>query len=343
MLTVAAISQRGVAVVDQSYSIYSTSVVVVSRASLLVEGLPIGGAIPETEVSLVRAASGVTSATPMLFVVNFEHLVPNNVTIGIPVQNFSMFSRTNSIQLEGGYPKSDNEVVVGRNLAEASGLAVGSTLRVGSASFMVSGVISTSNLILSNAVIMPLEAAQATQGYSGLVSAILVSSNGVQTDALIQAINTEVPGVQAIDPAQSETFTGPLVSAIGVISYGTDAFSITLAFLFVAIIAGVNMLEQKEEFYTMQAIGSSSNSILKVTLAEMGLVSSVGFVLGLVLSEVTVAASLQEFASIPFTVSISNPATLLPLPLVLLAGAIVVGFGMLIGGVTATAILRRQA
>jgi ABC-type antimicrobial peptide transport system permease subunit len=342
MLTVSAVSQRYVTVVTQSYSIYSTSIVVVSRASLLVEGVPLGGAIPEGTSALLDGVSGVASTTPILFVVDTQQLVPKNITIGIPMQNFTMFGRTTQVQLEGSYPTSTNQVVVGRYLAGISNLSVGSKIKEGGVSLEVSGIISTANLILGNAVIMPLETAQVTQGYTGLVSAILVGSAGVPPDILSQRIDSKIPGVVAIDPARSQSFTNPLTQSVGVISESIDVFSVTLAFLFVSIISSVNLMERKDEFYTIKAIGSSSSSIMKVALAETGLISLIGFFSGLLLSGVSTAAAFQQYAGIPFLDSVYNIFDAIPLPMVLLAGVIVVGFGMFVGTTTITMMLREM-
>jgi len=340
MLTVTGISQRYVTVVTQSYSIYSTDVVVVSRASILVEGIPLGGAIPQATSTLLDGVSGVATTTPILFVVDTQTLVPRNITIGVPVQNFTMFGRTTQIQLEGSYPTSADQVVVGHYLAGISGLSVGSTIEEGGVSLEVSGIISTSNLILGNAIIMPLETAQSVQGYDGLVSAILVGSNGVPPGVLSQRIDSTIPSVEAIEPSQSQSFTNPLTSSVGIISESVDVLSVILAFLFVAIISSVNLMERKDEFYTVRAIGSSSGSMLKVALAETGLVSLIGFVSGLLLSAASIAIIFQEYAEIPFTDSFHNIFEVIPPPVALLAGLLVVGFGMLIGAVAITAMLR---
>ena len=340
MLTVSGVSQRYVTLVDQSYSIYGTSVVVVSRGSLLVEGIPLGGAMPEGTSSLVDGVSGVTSTTSMLFVVDTQQLVPRNITIGIPIQNFTMFGRTTQVQLKGRYPTSLDQVVVGGYLASVSNLSVGSTIKEGGVSLEVSGIISTSNLILGNAVIMPLETAQITQGYAGLVSAILVGSNGVPPAALAQRIDSEIPGVEAINPTQSQSFASPLTSSVGVIGESTEVLSVVLAFLFVSIISSVNLMDQKDEFLTIRAIGSSSGSIIKVALAETGLISLVGFVLGLPLSAVSTAIIFQESAGIPVLYSLSNAFGVIPFQTMLLAGLAVVGFGMVVGAATITAVLR---
>jgi ABC-type antimicrobial peptide transport system permease subunit len=233
-----------------------------------------------------------------------------------------------------------DQVVVGGYLASVSNLSVGSTIKEGGVSLEVSGIISTSNLILGNAVIMPLETAQITQGYAGLVSAILVGSNGVPPAALAQRIDSEIPGVEAINPTQSQSFASPLTSSVGVIGESTEVLCVVLAFLFVAIISSVNLMDQKDEFLTIRAIGSSSGSIIMVALAETGLVSLVGFVLGLPLSAVSTAIIFQESAGIPVLYSLSNAFGVIPFQTMLLAGLAVVGFGMVVGAATITAVLR---
>ena len=99
-------------------------------------------------------------------------------------------------------------------------------------------------------------------------------------------------------------------------------------------------MEQKDEFYTIKAIGSSSGSIMKVALAETGLVSLVGFVSGLLLSAVSTAIAFQEYAGIPIFDSLNNTLAVIPLQMMLLAGLTIITFGMLVGVTTTTAMLR---
>lgn len=326
--------------IDQSYSIYNSDIVVVPKTSFLVGGVPVGGVIPEAAVSQVQAVSGVASATPMLTVVGVSQVVPTNITIGIPIQNFSMFARSTPVQLIGAYPTSDDQAVVGQYLATLSDLKVGSILKVGGVSLSISGIIATSSLILGNAIIMPLQTAQTTLGYEGLISAILVDSEGVQPSTLMSSIDSAVPGVRAISPAQSEAFINPLASSIEAVSGGMDALGATLAVLFTTIIASVNIIEQKNELFTIRAIGSSSRSILKITLAETGLVSFAGLIIGVTLSIIATAVVFQAYDSVPIIDSISGAFTLIPLPTVLAAGLAVVGSGLLVGAATSMAILR---
>jgi putative ABC transport system permease protein len=340
MLTVASVSQRYASVVTQSYSIYNSDVVVVSKASLLIQGLPLGGDIPETAVSLVKDVNGVSSATPILLVVDVHQLIPSNITIGVPLSNFSMFSEVTSVQLRGSYPATMDEAVVGSYLASVSNLSLGSTLKEGGTTLRVSGIISTSNLILGNAIIMPLATAQAVEGYGGLVSAILVDSSGTSPSALIRSIDAAIPGVVAIEPSRSESLTDPLVSSIGLINDSVDLFAVVVAFLFVAIITSVSVIEQKDEFITMRAIGSSTSSVLRVTLSQSLMMTAAGVAVGLGLSALATAAVFQVYASIPVSASLSGILDLLPAGPVVFAGSAVVGLGLLVSAVTTSSVLR---
>jgi ABC-type lipoprotein release transport system permease subunit len=341
MITVAAVAQRYATIVDQSYDIYSSDVVVVSRAAVLVEGLPLGSAMPETVVPQISEVGGVSSATPILLSIDIQELVPTNITIGIPIQNFSTFVKNAPVQLKGSYPATDSQIVVGEYLAKTTNLTVGSTVKTGGETLTVSGVMSTSNLILSSAVMMPLPTAQATQKYQGLVSAVLVTSRGVQTGDLIGRIDSAVPGVTALDPRRSNILSNPLLASIQAVNVSVQGISILLAFLFVAIICTVNVLDQESEFWTIRAIGSSSGSILKVVLAETGLTSASGFVLGVALSAISTAVAFQVYGSLPLSAALMGTPDQIPVPLVAFAGLLVVGFGMLVGGGAVTAMLRK--
>lgn len=335
--------------VDQSYSIYSTNVVVVSKASLLLEGLPLGGSLPQNAGQLIEQVPGVSSVTPMLIVVDVKQLIPSNITIGIPLQNFTMFGNTVHIQLNGAYPASDNQIVVGQYLAKTTNLQVGSIVEKGNTTLQVSGIMVTANLILDNSVIMPLETAQITQGYQGLVSAFLVSGYApmtggdttVSSSGLISSINSQIPGIVAMDPKQSEFLTNPLVSSVNLINGSVETFSGFVAILFVVIISMVNITEQKDEFLTMRSIGSSSFAVIKIATAEGAFLATIGVLLGSLLATIAIGLVFQIYASIPFSSSVSDVFHLVPLSAFLYSSAIIIAIGIAITGLTAASMIRK--
>jgi ABC-type lipoprotein release transport system permease subunit len=342
IITMAAVSQRYSSVVNETYSIYTSNLVVVSKTSFIVEGLPLGGVLPQSTTTLVSGVGGVTSVTPMLIVVDVKQgaVIPTNITIGVPLQNFTMFQKTVPLTLRGAYPTTNDQIVVGAYLAKIAKLTTGSVIKEGNTSLTISGIISTSNLILGSAIIMPLPTAQSTQGYGGLISAILVWSSPGDSASITQSIDTAIPGVMAIDPRQSNVVGNPLVSSIGSLNQGVDIFSLLLSFLFVAIIASVNILEQREEYHTMQAIGSSSRSILRVTLSETSLICLIGVAIGFILSTLAVAVFFQLFASIPFGISILDLFGLIPISTIAYSLIGVLALGLTVAAITTNSVLK---
>jgi ABC-type antimicrobial peptide transport system permease subunit len=188
---------------------------------------------------------------------------------------------------------------------------------------------------------MPLETAQTTQGYDGFVSAFLVSSSGgasaASTEDLIGSIDAAIPGVEALNPAQSEVLTSPLVSSVSLINGGVDSFSELVAILFVAIISMVNITERRDEFLTIRAIGSSYRSLLKIGVAEVGLIAFAGVLLGLLLSSVAIGWVFWIVISVPMQTTIPQFFQLVPLSTILYASLGIIAIGVLVGSlVTAT-------
>jgi ABC-type antimicrobial peptide transport system permease subunit len=304
--------------------------------------LPLGAEIPQAEISNIQSVKGVAAVTPMLVLVNVNQLVPANVTIGIPLGNFSLVGNSNGLELSGSYPSTADGVVIGSYLAEVSNLKIGSNVKIGSANLTVSGIMTTPNLILQSAEIVPLQTAQSLEGYNGLVSAFLVTPGpSSQISQVIQSINSNVNGLVAINPQDSQSLTDPLQSSIGTFNSGIGIFSALVAFLFVAVIAIVNLSEQKEELSTIRSIGSSSLSILKVTLSEIGFITLFGAVLGLGLAAVATALYFHYYGGVPLSLSILSSLDVIP-GLTLIGSELgIIGFGLAVSLVTTIAILRR--
>ena len=148
---------------------------------------------------------------------------------------------------------------------------------------------------------------------------------------LTQEIDASIPGVLAINPSQTQRLAAPLLATIATVNGASEVFSITLALLFVSIIGSVSVLERKEEFATMWAIGGSSSSVLRVALAETGFISVIGFLLGLFLSVAATSLLFQVYAYVPAITTFSQPTAVIPLQAMFIAGLAVVGLGLLVG------------
>lgn len=341
ILTVAAVSQRYDQLIDQSYSLYGQNAVVVSKASVLVDGVPIGGELPEASLAQLKGVPGVSSLTPMLLVVDFKQLVPVNVTIGVPLQNFSMFAQSIPVQLRGSYPDSADQVVLGNYLAQTSNLTVGSSLLAGNTTLLVSGILSSPNLILASSVMMPLATAQTVEGYGGFVSVVVLGSHTLGAGEVADNVNQDVPGVTAIDPAHSSSLGGPLVSSIGMVGEEIDAFSIVLAALLITVIITANIHDQREELAALRAMGSSIVSVLEITASETLFLALVAVLSGLLLSVISIVAIFQAFASVPVATTFAGILSIIP-PVAVVYGALGVACFSTAVGVATTLFLMRE-
>ena len=339
MLTVAAVSNRYTAVVDQSYTIYKANLLVVSRGALLLGGIPLGAVIPQGIASQVGGVAGVASATPVLVVVDVKALVPSNITIGVPLQNFSMFAAATPLTLRGSYPTSADQVVVGNYLASTGRLQVGSVLKEGGTTLTVTGILTTSNVVLSNAVVMPLQTAQEELGYTDLVSAVLVNTDG-NASQVASGIATSIPGVGVLPYGASQAITAPLLSSVDTFDLVMRALAAVLAVLFVTVIVSVNILEEREELSTMVAMGASSGSVLKVALAETSLVTLVGVGAGVLMSAAATAFVFERYAGVTVSFTVQGLLSLFPGPGTFLAVLGVLVTGVAVGVVSAMGIVR---
>jgi ABC-type antimicrobial peptide transport system permease subunit len=342
ILTTAAVSERYSTIVDQSFGIYSTNIVVISKGSLLLGGLPVGAEIPQTESYQIQATRGVSSVIPILVIFSVHQLVPANVTIGIPLGNFSSIGNLNKLDLSGAYPSTNDQMIVGGYLAKVSNLRIGSVVAIGNSNLSVSGIVHTTNIILGNAAIMPLQTAQSAEGYDGLVSAFLVTSAPASpSTSVIKNINSNANGLVAISSQSSESLTSPLANSLGAFDVGISIFAAFVAFLFVAVITIVNLSEQKEELSTIRAIGSSFRSVLKVTLSEIAFVVLVGAVLGFGFATIATALFFRDYGGVPISTSILSTLNVIPTSILLESELGIIAFGILVAGITTMALLRK--
>lgn len=339
MLTVTAVSARYATVVDQSYSIYNPDLMVVSKGAFLVGGLPLGAVVPQGIAAEVASVPGVTSAIPILFVVDVQDLVPANITIGVPAQDFGIFAGATPLRLEGDYPAGADQAVIGSLLSSTTGLRVGSSFEEGGTNVTVTGIIHTSNVVLSDSVVMPLPTAQAVSGYHDLISAVLVDA-GNSTAGVAAGIESSIAGVGVLPYGESQAVTAPLLSSVGAFDSAMGALSAALAVLFVVLIVSVNILEERDELSTMVAIGASIGSVMKATLAETGLVTLAGVAAGVLASGFATGLVFASYASLPVPLSLPGLSILYPASATLLAVLGILAAGIVVGIGATLAVVR---
>ena len=202
---------------------------------------------------------------------------------------------------------ADMVALVGKDLADANDLAVGSTFTVGDHTITVAGITSTGNTFADSGVIMPLAALQSLTGRTGEVTRALVTVDSVDhLDATTTALQQRLGS--AADVVSDATGTQDAIASLD------NVRSIALYSLVGALVAGsviifLSMLmivrERRREIGVLKAIGSSNTRVSLQFVTEAAtltlMAAVIGVLAGLVLSnpvlDVMVSSSDQTAAT----------------------------------------------
>ena len=214
--------------------------------------------------------------------------------------------------IEGNWfsDNSDNEAVVGANLARRAGLRAGQTLdiRTGQASSQLSitGIISTGGQE-DDAILAPLEVAQQLAGKPGQYRRLLVSALTKPEDAfserdpksmnpaefdrwycspyissISRQIQEQLPGVNVRPIRQVAEGEGQILSRVQSLMWLVTFAALLAAALAVASTAGTTVLERTAEVALMKALGARCRLVGAFFLGEQWFMAIVGGLAGYV-------------------------------------------------------------
>ena len=209
-----------------------------------------------------------------------------------PVAGVEFFSEVN----EG------NPVIVGEHAAEVFGSKLGKNLMVGDQfeilgeSFTVIGILDhAADMVVNNAVIIPLEIAQDTLDKPGFISSVILTAADINADEGIHTvIQSQFPLLKVVtdDTIRQNAKAGikvfeDLVNAIA-------AVVIVCASLLIMTVTLITVKERTKEIGVLRAIGASNGLIIRSILWEIFLLSGIGSLLGGIVSGFVMAYALQE-------------------------------------------------
>jgi len=242
----------------------------------------------QSTVAAIAQVKGVYQATPQLSTVGYAN---GAAVLLFGIDPGSYANVTGGLDMvAGGLPSSSgNQAALGQAVANALGLSVGSSVRIGpnatgGSQYTVVGIFTSGTRILERAAYIPLAQAQALAGEQGRVSEIYVkatSPTGVnQTQA---AIIASVPGVQAVSAAsvtaRASSLTGTLTSfftVIGLVALLAGAFGVTNTMM-------MSVGERTREIGTLEAIGAKRGQIMRLFMGEALLLGLIGGAVGVLI------------------------------------------------------------
>jgi putative ABC transport system permease protein len=262
---------------------------------------------------------------------------------------FDQVAKMNSWwKLEGGWVSSrdDHEhCLVGFNAARQLGLAPGSAVQLRSGdrniSLTVAGIVTTGGAE-DNQILTNLDSAQALAGLSGRVSLVQLSVSGTpaEIEGVTRKLADNLPGLDVRPVRQIAAAEGTILGRIQGLIFWTIALILFLSMLGVLASMAALAMERRQDVGLMKALGGTVQRIMRLFLAEAGMLGAVGGLLGFLIG-VILARWIGERI---FGVVISARFEVLPITVALTIGVALAGaFPLrLLGRVRPAEILRGE-
>jgi putative ABC transport system permease protein len=262
---------------------------------------------------------------------------------------FDQVAKMNSWwKLEGGWVSSRDDrdhCLVGFTAARQLGLAPGSAVQLRSGdrniSLTVAGIVTTGGAE-DNQILTNLDSAQALAGLSGRVSLLQLSVSGTpaEIEEVTRKLADNLPGLDVRPVRQIAAAEGTILGRIQGLIFWTIALILVLSMLGVLASMAALAMERRQDVGLMKALGGTVQRIMRLFLAEAGMLGAVGGLLGFLIG-VVLARWIGERI---FGVVISARFEVLPITLALTIGVALAGaFPLrLLGRVRPAEILRGE-
>ena len=183
-------------------------------------------------------------------------------------------------------PDAKNELLLGSIAAEMLAKKVGDRVQIETVEFVVVGIVSSSALMESGAVIMPLPGMQALTDREGMVNflnlRVAPDTTSAELDRMRTMIKSKFKGLTAFDPgavAQSSA----AIQIAKAMSLATSLIALVVGAVGVMNTILMSVFERLKEIGVLLAIGWGRARILRMILFESLALSLVGGVTGCVL------------------------------------------------------------
>lgn len=244
--------------------------------------------LPASLGDRVRAVPGVTSVTPILYVlsvVNTGHGNALSYLIGLPPNPAA--GAPWKVTAGTGVPGL-GEAVIDRTVAQASGLGLGATVTILNNKFRVVGLTDGTVSIVNSVAFISMADFMRIRANSESVSYLLVKvAPGSSPDAIAGRIEREVGGVTAVSRVAFGNEERKVVEAMStdlINIMNTMGLLIGLAVLALSIYTAT--LARRAEYGVLKAMGARNRDLYKVVLtqAAFGLLLGLAFSVALVLT-----------------------------------------------------------
>jgi putative ABC transport system permease protein len=340
IVAVGSTSSRYAAIMTEMNVFFGDEIVVVARNVIVIQGFPVGGAIPQSVVSEIEQINGIAKVVPMLFDLEFKtggtaSIIPVNITIGLPVKEWPSIIGYATLRPGGAMPpeNSSDKIIVGHSLADQYGISTGSIITLEGHELNVSGIIEGPYALLARSIIISLETAQEVLRYQMQINmAIVEPMANVSHKELANAIESKISYVMALTENERNDLTKPITEIIESWNVAIQGVTLFLSMILVTILGMINVSERRRDFATLDAIGAPAACVFRIVLLEAALIGVLGGIVGIVFGSVAAMILATFYTSIPLSQFFSSIFEIVP-PLYMLELFAIVIVVCCVGGI----------
>lgn len=237
--------------------------------------------LPPSTVGEARAIAGVAQVTPILTQPIYFNLHGQKQFVEM-IGYDARFGGGPWNLVQGRPPRSDDEMVLDRVLAQQHGIVPGDKLPVLNRTFTVVGLSAGTGTWMMSFMFVRTTAAASLLLSPGATSFLLVTpTKGISDETLRERLSA-LPGTQALLKSEmiandvtllNRTYRAPLELMV--------AIAFLVGVLIVGLIIFTATVERQREYGVLKAIGARNRLLYRVVTTQAGLVAVVGSALGL--------------------------------------------------------------
>ena len=256
---------------------------------------PISSSIPEenaTEVlSKIQYDINLERSCPILFVSLAPPPwpgAPPMLGVGIPAGKEKAFIGDTKAK-SGNNTFSQNEkgkVIIGNIRAEWYGVKLGDNISVMGKNLTVVGILkSTNNMLVDQAVVMPLDYAQELFNRQGSVSCVLITAKETKkVESIASEIEASFPNLEVMTQKDMVKIVNDALASHEMFMDMINNTAMMVAIVIIITVMVMAVTERTKEIGTLRAIGASRFTILGIIMIESMFISLIAYLIGVVIS-----------------------------------------------------------
>jgi putative ABC transport system permease protein len=242
---------------------------------------PTTSVLPQSLVPRLRSTPGIADAVPMQLLVDQLRRSPGAIVFGAPAHTLLT---DQMVFLSGHLFTGPNQIVLGDQLAGQLHLRIGDSLDLAHRRLAVAGIYHLGIAYQDSGAFLPLRTAQSISGHTGEATAIVVKLGvGTRPAQAERAIATRFPGILVISDADQALRAGANGQLIAKATLVIAVLALVIGGIGVMNTMLMSVMERRNEFALLSAVGWSGPQIASLVLAEGLVVSVAGAMAGLVI------------------------------------------------------------